>query len=94
MMQDSMSDFVVGYAYQADTHCPDCMAAIVGMPGLHTEDALTVWAILAGVDRDDERSFDSGDFPKVITRQMAEHDASWGADNRCGTCFRRYDTDI
>lgn len=30
------------------------------------EDALTVIGTARGIDRDDERSYDSGDFPKVI----------------------------
>jgi hypothetical protein len=84
---------IVGYTYQADNHCPECTAAIAGIPGLDAEPALTVWAALCGITRGDEHSFDSGDFPKVITAQMAEHDASWGADNRCGSCFRPFDGD-
>ncbi|SRR6266567_1646147 len=88
-----MSGCIVGYTYQADNHCPRCMAAIAGIPGLAAEPALTVWAALCGITRGEEHTFDSGDFPKVITARMAGHEDSWGADNRCGTCFRRYDRD-
>lgn len=85
----------VGYAYQADNYCLDCIPAIAAASkgqGLHevrnaeTEDwkavvertyiqddgcncaecVLDRIASDHGIDRCDERSFDSGDFPKSI----------------------------
>ena len=78
---------IVGYTYQADTLCDVCVVdalrgrgPFVTNPLMHTEDALDVIARDEGVDRQDERSFDSGDFPKVIFADSAED------LERCGCC--------
>lgn len=91
---------IVGYTFQADIYCRDCIIATLPTgPG----EKFDGWALAAGVlkpveenlseiayafryNRDDENSFDSSEFPKVISKQMAEVDASWGADNRCRWC--------
>lgn len=87
---------IVGYTYSADTYCPDHVLRAMGkrrLPGKTTEESLAVYARKADVDPEDERSFDSGDFPKVIFRDSA-HDVCNAANDyepgqcgdRCGTC--------
>ena len=82
---------IVGYTYQADNHCPGCMrdmaqsmAEQAGLPrGTqwgNTEQILAEVAKGKGINQEDERSFDSGDFPKVIFGSMVED------DERCGSC--------
>lgn len=67
---------IVGYTYNAENYMPEAIVAqlttnpgnvnhhraVVTAPEAH----LDLLARLAGIDRTDERSFDSGDFPKVI----------------------------
>jgi len=64
---------IVGYAFNTDTYCVgDCITQAVGevdpQSGLtaHVEQALNEIAAERGINRDDERSFDSSEFPKVI----------------------------
>lgn len=67
---------VVGYTYRAANFCPEhIVAALTANPGdaghgaavVHNiEDHLDVLARLAGIDRHDEDTYDSGDFPKVV----------------------------
>jgi hypothetical protein len=96
---------IVGYVYQADVWCDDCarelaihQAAALGDATAWgdcgtAEEILGAWASLAAIDRHDERSFDSGDFPKVVFAD-AVHDVCT-ADNgyepgqcgdQCGQC--------
>lgn len=65
---------IVGYTYQSEVWCPDCIADIWArhMPDLTTESILDVVAEKLGIDRMDEHSFDSGDFPKVIFSSQVE----------------------
>jgi len=89
---------IVGYTYLAALWCEDCIyntakrkaceagsATMWGDCG-GAEDVLDEWAGVIGLDRADESSFDSGDFPKVVTKRRAERDASEGADLRCRGC--------
>ena len=80
---------VVGYTYKAETFCPKHiiwqlptglgedfdgwkLALIVPMS---TEDNLNEIAAAFGINREDEHSFDSDYFPKVIfASQATEHD--------------------
>jgi hypothetical protein len=81
---------IVGYTYNADTYCPSCTERIADErllqiaptvdPGL---DVLGTWARELGIDREDERSYDSGDFPKVVFADMVED------DEYCGSCQNR-----
>jgi hypothetical protein len=65
---------IVGYTYQAATWCPehliDCGIAqgwlAPGARGMSTEDALDQAQHQFGIDRQDEHTFDSGAFPKVM----------------------------
>ena len=71
---------IVGYTFQAENYCSGCiidqlptgpgrmydgwaLAPGVSMP---VEANLNEIAYAFGIDRDDETTFDSGDFPKVI----------------------------
>lgn len=69
----------VGYAYQADNYCLGCIVLVIRKPGKGnggngtsrtgcncTECRLDRIAKARGIDRYDESSFDSGDFPKAI----------------------------
>lgn len=85
---------IVGYTFQADQFHPGCLTLPTGegekfdgwalAPGadpMTPEENLTEVALAFGIDRMDEGSFDSGDFPKVIFASQVESD-----DERCGAC--------
>lgn len=61
---------IIGYTYQADTYCPGCIEGAYGdntySAAMFPEEALDALAASAGIDRMDERSYDSEDFPKVV----------------------------
>lgn len=77
------SDRIVGYTYQAEHLCPRCAAEAVGWNGYdgnpHTHIDKAGGA--QGFTVDDERSFDSGDWPKVIFEVQIED-----ADEQCSAC--------
>lgn len=79
------ADAIVGYTYNADVYCPRHIMIATGHAAERCADPEGVLNMLAegrGIDRMDERSFDSGDFPKVIFAVQAcdeEHDT-------CGAC--------
>ena len=59
----------------------------------YVDEVLSVIATFRDIDRDDERSFDSDEFPKVVFRDQARHgvaatDDREGYDptDRCGQC--------
>jgi hypothetical protein len=73
---------IAGYTYKADIYCADCVVAEVredypqlknwgGMVGVHDE--LVALAEGLHIDYEDESSFDSGDFPKVIFSDQIEN---------------------
>lgn len=77
---------VVGYQYQADTYCPDCIPIRTApIAGLTRQDYESVEAYLdrvagaEGLDRHNELGFDSWVFPKVMFSDQVE-------GNLCGTC--------
>jgi hypothetical protein len=73
---------IVGYTFQADNHCPPCAAQAVGWDGTGDPHAHIESAGQAkGIDVFNERSFDSGDWPKVIFNSQVED-----SGERCGTC--------
>lgn len=59
---------IVAYTFDAETLCPGCtIRALHGNDDwLNAEEFLRELAVGRGVDRMDEHSFDSGDFPKVV----------------------------
>jgi hypothetical protein len=79
-MHGLRADAIVGYTFNADNYCTRCFAkvlptgegeaydgwALADGVSMSTEDNLTEIATAFGIDREDESSFDSGDFPKVI----------------------------
>jgi hypothetical protein len=72
---------IVAYTYKADMYCPEHIVPLVAAdlslaaPQMETEGALDILAGESGIDRYDEYSFDSGDFPKVVFRdQIGEYD--------------------
>jgi hypothetical protein len=68
---------IAGYTFNAENYCPaDVVGRMDGQCSVPAEDAeakLDYLAVMLGIDREDERSFDSGDFPKVIFADSA-HD--------------------
>lgn len=82
---------IVGYTFNADNYCPSCIIDALptgdgekydGWAGtlVTYEEALEEIAIAFGIDREDEASFDSGDFPKAIFASDVED------DEYCGEC--------
>ncbi|MFD4949174.1 hypothetical protein ACFWNT_43485 [Streptomyces sp. NPDC058409] len=69
---------VVGYSYQAETLCPTCTIKAMRASGIKVqsgkahEEAIRRAAEKLGIDFDDERSYDSGDFPKTVTAQQCK----------------------
>jgi len=84
---------IVGYTFNADTYHPSCLTLPTGPDEafdgwdladgvrMSTEDNLNEIAYAFGINRADESSFDSGDFPKVIFACQVESD-----DETCGAC--------
>ena len=85
---------IVGYTFRADIYCPECIVgalptgdgeafdgwALAGGVRKSAEDNLSEVAAAFGINRDNESSFDSGDFPKVIFASMTEDAGT------CGSC--------
>ncbi|WP_030660811.1 hypothetical protein [Streptomyces rimosus] len=69
---------IVGYSYQAENLCPSCTLKAMRANGIKVqrgkphEDAVRRAAKNLGIDFDDERSYDSGDFPKPVMEEMCE----------------------
>lgn len=71
---------IVGYTYDAENYTPSgvieaMIASSEASPAardMSTEDALDQIAGANAIDRHDEASFDSGEFPKVIFASMVE----------------------
>ena len=79
---------IIGYTYQAEIYCPKCLFdrmeenTIIpsGIMAMDAEDALDALALAVGIDRHDEQSYDSDEFPKVVFSFDAV------ADETCGNC--------
>lgn len=68
-------DTIVAYTYKAETLCPDCTVERytgIDIPDMTSEAVLDEYARVMGYDRQDERGFDSGDFPKVVFADKIE----------------------
>lgn len=91
---------VVAYTYKADVWCPDCIFDVAKLGVFNAggamsygdaygrvEEALGEWASLIGLNRADEYSFDSDDFPKVIFGSQV-NDETW---EHCGQCHEHID---
>ena len=89
---------VVAYTFHAALVCPGCIVGAVaeggdheplGVPaGLTAEQGLALLAERLGVDRMNESSYDSGDFPKVVFRDQLE-DADLEGCEVCGADLTR-----
>lgn len=73
-------DSISGYVYKAETYCPKCMRRKLYMDGVidktlksqPTEDMLDILADDLKIDRENEWSFESDFFPKIIFTSDAE----------------------
>jgi hypothetical protein len=74
---------IVGYTYAADVFCPDHIVYMVTGNGndYDTETTLGLLASARGIERMDEKSFDSDEFPKVVFASDA-----WQSTDVCGWC--------
>lgn len=83
---------IAGYVYRADIYCPDCiLEKLPTGPGeafdgwadatgsMTAEQNLSELAAAFGIDRDEETTFDSDDFPKVVFADQIDGDS-------CGHC--------
>jgi hypothetical protein len=79
---------IVGYTYQAEILCKECArrAARRNNPdpapveSWLAETELNDWANTIGLDREEEESYDSNDFPKVIFASEVQEGET------CGEC--------
>ena len=80
------SSEIPAYSFNADTYCRACILSVLDAEELmfhgdtDPEESLDIVAEARGIDRYDERSFDSGDFPKVVFDYMLE------GDEKCAKC--------
>lgn len=90
---------VVGYMYQAAEYCPACVVREIlersrleghGLSHIPTE-ALGLMARFRGIDMQDESSYDSDDWPKVVLGYQAEEHES--VCDRCGGVLTSMSTD-
>lgn len=71
---------IIGYTYQAENFTPDGLVAELvsagtrapGALGMGAEFVLDQWATETGLDREDEWSYDSENFPKVIDDDLTD----------------------
>ncbi len=84
-------DRIVAYSFNADIYCRECIADMfllqtTGIPAdaADAEDVLDQCAANRGINRADESTFDSGDFPKIISRSQV-------ADEVCPRCHHPVD---
>lgn len=72
---------IVGYTFQAENLCVSCAARATGWSG-HGDPTVFIddAGRRRGIDVDDECSFDSDDWPKVIFECQVED------PERCGKC--------
>lgn len=92
---------IVGYTFTAENYCVDCTrgiakqgaadegSATIWSDGGLVESILFEWALLMGIDRSQEDTFDSSEFPKRILKEHME------PGERCGRCHMKlhYDDD-
>lgn len=86
----SHSTDIVAYAYEAEIYCPSCIARMWRRGKLRlSEDTLDRAAECIGIDRMDESSFDSGEFPKVVFSDQVNDEHY----DHCGSCHECIDHD-
>lgn len=85
-----MTGEVVGYTYQAENLCPSCTLKAMRANGIKVQkgkphqDAIRRAAQNLNVDFDDEHSYDSGNFPKTLTKQQCETELTEIPDDEPG----------
>lgn len=94
---------VVGYTFNAENYCVDCTrgiakqitadqgSATIWSDGGLVESILTEGALLMGIDRTQEDTFDSGDFPKVLVNEATAGYVQAPPGERCGKCHMKLD---
>ena len=73
---------IVAYTFNADIYCPNCVVPVLSGMDVQVgsiESALDVLASDLGINRNDEFSFDSSEFPKVIFADQLE-ETDWCAE--------------
>ncbi|MFD9868562.1 hypothetical protein ACFXI8_27335 [Streptomyces niveus] len=81
---------VVGYTYQAENLCPSCTLKVMRASGITVqrgkahEDAIRRAAQKLNIDFDDQHAYDSGDFPRPITKQQCETELTEVPDSKPG----------
>jgi hypothetical protein len=75
---------IVGYSFNAENFCTTCTRDAWGHTHQTVEQALDDAAQRLAIDRGDESSYDSNDFPKVIFAGQVED-----SDERCARCHER-----
>lgn len=88
------SSDVAAYTYKADVYHPGCaVLEVLKTDGLEghglssdNEDALDLLARFRGIDRMDETSFDSDDFPKVVFFDQVSDLTRESDRDYCGRC--------
>lgn len=89
---------VVGYTFNANEFHPTCVLRALGYSKrtaetLVVEDELNELAGDRNIDRHDEHSFDSGDFPKVVFGSQLKACDEDGTPRVCGVCDEQMDPD-
>lgn len=80
---------VYGYTFNAENYCPTCMIENLvnarelspAARDMSEESALNQWAAASAIDREDEHSYDSSEFPKDIDDR---HELT--CSDQCGRC--------
>lgn len=92
---------IIAYQYAADLYCPSCIVGLVcegsdrepvPVPMMETEKALTFLAGQWKIDRDNENSFDSDEFPKVILDDPFDGSEDAADRYHCGYCGSELDS--
>lgn len=80
--------YIAAYTYKAEIYCPACLIEQLIAEGeaspaardMRVEDVLDQIAGANAIDREDEHTFDSDEFPKVVFGiSLDDHE-------RCGSC--------
>lgn len=89
---------IVGYTYAVDEYCPEDMRDIAIRKARELGDAtmwgdcgsaeeiIGTWANLEGIERSDERSYDSAHFPNPIVSSDIHGDCNAANDYESGEC--------
>lgn len=94
IIPDSMRDYavpdekkIIGYTGDAEQLCVECVRKGWAEGDETAEQALTRAALEMGVNRSDERTYDSAELPKPLTLHMI------AAPQQCGGCYEYFGLD-